>query len=74
MLSVEQICERLKDRKLTKVASGAGLPYMPVWRLASGNCARPAHDTIEKLSKYFESQMIDVVAQYIDESDKNETK
>ena len=52
MMTVEEITEALRDRKLTAVAEGAGLSYDTVWRVASGKTRAVSYETIKKLSDY----------------------
>lgn len=52
MLSLEQIVERLNDRKLTVVAEVTGLHYNTVYRVATGKIADPSYGVVKKLSDY----------------------
>ncbi len=56
MMTIEQIIEALRDRKLTAVADGAGLSYDTVWRVASGNSRAVSYETIRKLSDYLQGR------------------
>lgn len=53
LLSLDEIRDRLKDRRLYYVAEKAGLTYMSVLRLSKGE-VEPKQLTIDKMRKYFE--------------------
>jgi hypothetical protein len=52
MLTVEQVIERLKDRKLTVVAERTGLHYQTVLRISKGNFKEVSYSVIKSLSDY----------------------
>jgi hypothetical protein len=52
MLTVEQVIERLKDRKLKVVAEKTGLHYQTVLRIAKGNFKEVSYSVIKSLSDY----------------------
>ena len=54
MLTLQQIRDRLADRRLTVVADATGLSHQTLWRIAKGE-ANPTHDTLAKLSDYLEA-------------------
>lgn len=56
MMTIEQIIEALRDRKLTVVAAASGLSYDTVWRVASGNSRAVSYETIRKLSDYIQGR------------------
>jgi hypothetical protein len=56
MLSLEEIQEKLKDRKLKTVAEKTGLHYDTVRRLAYGYFKSPSYEAVKILSDYLESK------------------
>lgn len=62
MLTVEQIREKLKDRRLPVVAAACGVEYREVWRIATGKAIRVRPQTLERLSAYLEGNL-DAVAE-----------
>lgn len=54
MLSVEQIKEGLKDRRLQVVADATGLSYMTLKRVRDGDGV-PSYKTVTTLSDYLMS-------------------
>lgn len=55
MMTIEQIKEALKDRKLTVVAEKTGLSYDTVRRVAAGDSDYHV-STIKKLSDYLQGK------------------
>ncbi len=51
-MTLEQIQNKLKDRRLMYVAHETGLTFMTLSRLVKG-VGQPKVTTLEKLSKYF---------------------
>ena len=56
MLNLEEVREKIKDRKLRVVAEQTGLNYNTVWRVATGRVKEVSYDTIKKLSDYLEEK------------------
>ncbi len=54
MLTVDQIREKLKDRRLPVVAAACKVEYREVWRIATGKAIRVRPQTLERLSAYLE--------------------
>lgn len=54
MLTIEEVRERLQDRKLRVVSEQVGLAYDTVWRVKSGKSKRISYDVIKVLSDYLE--------------------
>lgn len=52
MLTVEEISQKLKDRKLGVVAESTGLHYNTIKSIRDGSSKRPSHDTVKALSDY----------------------
>lgn len=53
MLTLEQIRERLKDRRLTVVSEATEISHQTLWRIRDEG-GNPTQKTIEKLSNYLE--------------------
>lgn len=51
-MSIEEIREALKDRKLTEVAKRSGLKYHTVVEIANGNRPNPTYQTYMALVEY----------------------
>lgn len=54
MLTIEEVRERLQDRKLRVVSEQVGLAYDTVWRVKAGKSKRISYDVIKVLSDYLE--------------------
>jgi transcriptional regulator with XRE-family HTH domain len=54
--ALEEIRERLHDRKLTVVAQSTGLHYNTVYRIANGSSKDPAYSVIKRLSDYLDQE------------------
>ena len=52
MLTLEQISEKLKDRRLGMISDATGLHYNTIKAIRDGDSKRPSHDTIKALSDY----------------------
>lgn len=52
MLTLEQIQEALKERKLKIVAEKTGLAYDTVRRVAYGHFKEPSYSVVKRLSDY----------------------
>jgi transcriptional regulator with XRE-family HTH domain len=52
MLTLEEITTLLQDRRIDKVAAGAGVHRNTVAKIRSGSFTNPSYDTIRKLSDY----------------------
>jgi len=53
MLTLEQIKEKMKDRKTTVVAEAVGLHVNTIYRFLEGRDSR--YSTLEKISNYLEA-------------------
>ena len=53
MLKIEEIVERLKDRKLTVVARRTGINKQTLYNIMKGQL--PTYDTLVKISDYLEN-------------------
>jgi transcriptional regulator with XRE-family HTH domain len=51
-MTIDEIREALRDRKLTLVAQATGLHENTIYRIASGRNQNPSYDTIRKLVEY----------------------
>lgn len=56
MLDLEQIKEKLQDRKTRVIADKSGLNHTTVWKVKSGKQPNPTYAVLKALSDYFESQ------------------
>lgn len=54
MLTIEEIRQRLSDRRLSKVAKETGLSTQTLWRIRQSEKVNITYDTATKLSQYFE--------------------
>lgn len=54
MLTIQEIVKRLQDRRLYYVARQTGVNYNTIRRIASGECANPKAQTIQRISDYLE--------------------
>lgn len=52
MLTLEEIIDKLKDRRLRVVANEIGLSYDTVRRIANGYFRDPSYKTVKLLSDY----------------------
>ena len=55
MLKLEEIRQRLQDRRAAFVAECTGLRVGTVIDIRAGRVANPAYDTVKRLSDYLES-------------------
>ena len=58
MMTIKEVEKALEDRVVQTVAAKTGLPYSTVYRISRGKMKRPAYLVIEKLSEYFEGQVL----------------
>ena len=56
MLTLEQVRDMLKDRKLKLVAQGSGLSYGTVRRIAAGDDKAVSYEVVKRLSDYLEGK------------------
>jgi hypothetical protein len=56
MMTLEQIREKLKDRKLMAVSESTGLAYNTVWRVSAGKTTSVSYDVVKRLSDYLEGK------------------
>jgi hypothetical protein len=56
MMTLDQVREVLKDRKLKIVAQGSGLAYDTVRRVAAGSNKAVSYEVVKKLSDYLEGK------------------
>lgn len=57
MMTLDQVRDMLKDRKLRLVAQGAGLSYGTVRRVAAGDDKAISYQVVKKLSDYLEGRI-----------------
>lgn len=55
MMTLEQVKEGLRDRKLRVVAEATGLAYDTVWRVKSGKTEAVSYEVIKRISDYLEA-------------------
>ena len=53
MLTVEQMIERLKDRRIRMVAKASGVSYQTIYNMVQGK-SLPSYETLVRLSNYLE--------------------
>jgi DNA-binding Xre family transcriptional regulator len=56
VLNLEEVIEKMKDRKLRVVSEQTGLSYATVWRVATGRIKDVSYETIKKISDYLEEK------------------
>lgn len=56
LATLDELREKLHDRKLTVVAEKTGLHYNTVYRLAKGMSTDPAYSVVKRISEYFEQE------------------
>lgn len=56
MLTVKEIREKLKSRKVSVIQRECGLSYAQVYGIASGKVEDPSHEVVRRLSEYFEKE------------------
>ncbi len=56
MLTLEEVQNKLKDRRLKIVANETGLSYDTVRRIAYGHFKDPSYSVIKKISDYLEGK------------------
>lgn len=54
MLSVKEIKEKLKDRRISVLSEKTGLSRQVIYNLLWGKSKNPTYETVEKLSDYLE--------------------
>jgi hypothetical protein len=54
MLSLREIRRRLKDRRIYVISEATGLHHQTIAAIRDGRHKDPRHDTVLKLSDYFE--------------------
>lgn len=54
MLTIDEVREKLRDRRLTVVADETGLAYDTVRRVAAGKFINISYETVARLSEYLE--------------------
>lgn len=55
MMTLEEVRERLKDRKIRVVAKSIGVHPMTLYRLANNEQYDPKASMLEKLTEYFKA-------------------
>ena len=55
MMTLEQIREKLQDRRLSMVALATGLSRQAVHNVATGRTPNPSHETVRRLAEYLET-------------------
>ena len=58
MLTMQEIIDRLQDRKLRLVADACGLSYPQIWRISAKKVSMVRPATMEKLSAYLQGVSI----------------
>lgn len=56
MLTIEEIRERLQDRRLAMVADTTGIHYATLQAIRIGKVTNPSYDTVKALSDYLEDK------------------
>ncbi len=56
MMRLEDIVNKLKDRRLSTVAERLGMSYTTLWQIANGIQKSPKYKHVEALSDYFEAE------------------
>jgi transcriptional regulator with XRE-family HTH domain len=56
MLSIEEIRNKLKDRRIAMVAEATGLSRQVIYNLTTGKTPSPAYETVKRLSEYLEKE------------------
>jgi transcriptional regulator with XRE-family HTH domain len=56
MLSIEEIRNKLKDRRIAMVAEATGLSRQVIYNLITGKTPSPAYETVKRLSEYLEKE------------------
>jgi len=56
MLTLEEVKEKLKDRRLPAVAQSTGLAYGTVRKVAAGEDKAVSYDVVKRLSDYLEGK------------------
>jgi len=54
MLTLDEVKERMKDRKLVTVAAATGMNYATVQRLMAGDKRKVSYETVKRISDYLE--------------------
>ena len=56
MMTLEEVREKLVDRRIDMVADATGLHYGTVQEIRSGKNDNPSYKTVKALSDYFEGK------------------
>ncbi len=56
MLTLEEIREKLKDRRLSIVAVATGLSRQAIHNVVTGRTPNPSHETVRRLMEYLEGR------------------
>lgn len=56
MMTLEEIREKLKDRRLSMVAVATGLSRQAIYNVVTGKTPNPSHETVRRLMEYLESR------------------
>lgn len=56
MLTIEEIREKLLDRRLQMLADATGIHYATIQAIRNGRVTNPSYETIKALSDYFEGK------------------
>ena len=54
MLTLEEIREKLKDRRLSMVAVATGLSRQAIHNVVTGKTPHPSYETVRRLMEYLE--------------------
>lgn len=58
MLTIDRICELLKDRSVPVVAELAGVHYNTLLGIKNGTNTNPSYVVVKKLSDYFQGEAV----------------
>ena len=55
-MTLEEIKEKLKDRRLSMVALATGLSRQAIHNVVTGKTPNPSHETVRRLMEYLEGR------------------
>ena len=56
MMTIDEIREKLKDRRLSMVAMATGLSRQAIHKVITGKTPNPSHETVRRLMEYLEGR------------------
>lgn len=56
MMAIEEIREKLLDRRLQMVADSTGIHYATIQAIRNGRVTNPSYETVRLLSEYLEEK------------------